>query len=343
MMCGSSHPVPPATMESSRRDGFIHEHARGSLLLVTLWLITILSVLAVAIARYLSLEIRVTKYRLAREEAKVLARSGVYLAMQKLQQDGADTAEPYDWLGDDWAVLPNGDSKDPTAWIVPVQMGAIRVHITDEERKLSLNGLPPGAPPDTLTRLLEQLGVSQAPELEKRIADYRDGPKEGEDKPEIPYFAKNGDFAVPEELMDLPDMSPALYEKLVPHLTTHIKKSDEKLNLNTVTHEVLSALGLTSGTVQAIEQFRDKPEGRFTDADLSHLANTLETVSQPYHVPAEDRKVLNSAFGVTSQTFRVVSKGMVERPAVHYQVEAIVKRKDCAARLPTCIVGWKEG
>ena len=44
---------------------------------MTLWLVTILSVLAVAIARYLSLEVRLTKYRLAREQAQALARSGI--------------------------------------------------------------------------------------------------------------------------------------------------------------------------------------------------------------------------------------------------------------------------
>ena len=60
----------------------------GSLLIITLWLVTILSVLAIAVARYLSVEVRLTKHRLASEEAKALARSGVYLAMQRLTQDG---------------------------------------------------------------------------------------------------------------------------------------------------------------------------------------------------------------------------------------------------------------
>ena len=77
----------------------------GSLLVITLWMVATLSVLAVATARYLSTEVRLTKLRLAREQAKTLARSGVYLAMERLKQDADGESDgKYDWLGDDWAT-----------------------------------------------------------------------------------------------------------------------------------------------------------------------------------------------------------------------------------------------
>ena len=80
----------------------------GSLLIMTLWLVTILSLLAIAIARYPSLEIRLTKYRAARDQAAILARDGVNLAMQWLAEDAQEGESPeggsgkkqYDWLGD---------------------------------------------------------------------------------------------------------------------------------------------------------------------------------------------------------------------------------------------------
>ena len=104
---------------------------RGSLLVITLWLVTLLSVFAIAVARHLSLELRLTKYQLARERAKALARSGVSLAMQQLAADAADAEEPYDWLGDDWALPQEA---------VQTADGVIQVRaIADEERKLDLN------------------------------------------------------------------------------------------------------------------------------------------------------------------------------------------------------------
>ena len=72
---------------------------------MTLWLVTILSVLAVAIGRYLSLGVKMAGYRLAREQAVTLARGGVYLAMQRLADDPPEAeGQAYDWEGDEWAA-----------------------------------------------------------------------------------------------------------------------------------------------------------------------------------------------------------------------------------------------
>ena len=110
----------------------------GSLLIITLWLVTILSLLAIAIARYLSLEIRLTTYRAAREQAAILARDGVYLAMQRLAVDakegetpeGASGQKPYDWPGDEWAQVTGISGSEPSRQIV--------ITIDDEQRKVKI-------------------------------------------------------------------------------------------------------------------------------------------------------------------------------------------------------------
>ena len=71
---------------------------RGSLLVMTLWIITILGALSVAVARYLSTEVRVTRYRLARHEARELAHSGIVLALTLIQEDQIQTPTA-DWSG----------------------------------------------------------------------------------------------------------------------------------------------------------------------------------------------------------------------------------------------------
>lgn len=114
----------------------------GSLLIVTLWIVTILGALSVAVARYLSTEVRLTRYRLARSEARELARSGVVFAQQLLQQDPAP--EPQ-------TVSPSAGRR-------------MTVTITDEERKLNVNT----ATPAQLSVLLGDDALAQA------IADYAD-------------------------------------------------------------------------------------------------------------------------------------------------------------------------
>ena len=65
---------------------------------------------AVAVSSYLSTETRLTRYHLARCQARAWAKAGVLLAMQRLASDAMqpeDASQPelaYDWLGDDWAV-----------------------------------------------------------------------------------------------------------------------------------------------------------------------------------------------------------------------------------------------
>ena len=147
----------------------------GSLLIITLWLVTILSVLAVAIGRYLSLGVKITRYRVAREQARTLARNGVYLAMQRLADDTTEAdGKTYDWEGDEWAYIPGGPAGgDPSVWLIPFPapgsgsatlQGRIAVKITDEERKLNINT----APKDQLSMVTGDDALAQA------VVDARD-------------------------------------------------------------------------------------------------------------------------------------------------------------------------
>ena len=232
----------------------------GSLLVITLWLIVILSVLAVAIGRYLSLEVRITKYRLAREEAKVLARSGVYLAMQRLAQDAASDPsgkkEEYDWLGDEWAYVRNEAS--PETWVVPLEGGdrdsggarrQLTIHIEDEERAVSLNaewaeGKDQALLWQTAQGVLDGVGVADPIGVAAAIRDYQDSDK-GADDPGIapPEAAKNAPIRAIEELWDIPFINQLDDAKLEETLRTQTTVwTDGSININTATEPVLIAL-----------------------------------------------------------------------------------------------------
>ena len=297
----------------------------GSLLINTLWLVTILSLLAIAIARYLSLEIRLTTYRAAREQAAILARDGVYLAMQRLAVDanegesleGTSGRKPYDWLGDEWAQITGVSGSEPSRQII--------ITIDDEQRKLNLNAATAGQ----LTQLTGSARIAE------EILDAS--------------LAKHGPFAVPEELGDLPEMTPEAYNGLR-ESTTPYTTLGEPLNLNTVTPEVLRALGLSESAVQLVARFREGPDGALTheqdgvfqEAGLAVL-ETLTDEAGVNLAGTSDGALLSSAlFGVASNTFTIVSEGRIKRPAARVRVEAVVRRAGCPDKAATCVIAWRE-
>ncbi|MBI3321152.1 MAG: general secretion pathway protein GspK [Candidatus Omnitrophica bacterium] len=318
----------------------------GSLLIITLWLVAILAVLAMAIARYLSTEIKLARYRLAREQAAALARSGVYLAMQRLAQDAEQ--EPYDWLGDEWASAPGAEeSEDPAAWVVPVTLGEQRpeadvvVTIVDEERKLPLNL----AEKASLALLLGDDALAQTI-VEARDAESPSNPAEDRPTQIPPYVAKDGGFVAPEELMDLPDVTPELYRTLRANTTPYLTAA-QTLNLNTVTPEVMSALGLTKSAIDAVVRFRDGLDGpaAHTQDGIFTQAGTavLDALGATALIDADRTLLASDRFGVRSETFTVVAEGRAGQPLVQVRVTAVVRRAGCADHVPApCIVAWRE-
>ena len=326
----------------------------GSLLIITLWMIAVLTVLSVAIARHLSLEIRLTKNRLALEQAKILARSGIYLAMQRLSRDQEESdGLSYDWLGDDWAYIPPAQpDDDPTRWVVPFPAdeatevrfaGHLTVQISDEERKLPLNT----ATPAILLALTGDTGIVQA------IVDAFDESDPAEDRPggTPPYFAKNGPFVRHEELLDLPDMTSEVYDVLQAATSPHLLET-EPMNINTVTFDVLRAMGVTESTIDSLTLFRDGLDGPtehaldgiFTQAGVAILETLKNTIGIDLAGTDDGTLLSSNAFNVSSNVFTVAAEGHIARPPVRVRLEAVIRRAACGDGVPApCIIAWKEG
>ena len=327
----------------------------GSLLIITLWLVTILSLLAVAIGRYLSLDVKMTRYRLAREQANTLARDGVYLAMQRLADDRPEAnGQTYDWEGDDWASFSSGGSADGRSdvWVIAFPSpgsgsstvsGRTEIRMTDEERKLDLNA----ATKEQLLALVGDDALAQA------IIDARDAPDAAEDRPagQPPYFAKNGPVAAPEELTDLPGMTPPIYEALRASTSPYVG-AGTALNINTVSVDVLRLLGLAESTVQMIGTFREGPDGPqehaedgvFTRAGLAIVQTLKDAEGVDLTGTPDGNLLIGPTFGVASQTFLVHVEGIIDRPPVRARVEAVVRRASCPKDTPApCLVAWREG
>ncbi len=301
---------------------------QGSLLIMTLWVLAILSVFAIAIARYLSLETHLTRYRVAREQAKSLARAGVYLAAMQLTKDAQDPGEQYDWVGDDWAATPPD---------VTLPEGRIHVlSVTDEQRRLDLNS----ARSDQLELITGSAEIAQA------VRDYVDPEDPTEQRQASPPYApKDAPVVAMEELRDIPVMTPEAFAALQRATTVG---AGTTLNINTVTPEALAAIAPilhdqpSEAIIQILAAARQDPATMDSCIvkDLADMADQLAACTmQDPEAFVELRTKAN--FSVRSSVFRIVSEGLVDSPKVTYRVEAVVQRSQDGTEPPK-ILSWRE-
>ena len=328
----------------------------GSLLVVTLWLVTILSVLAIAIARYLSIEVRLTKYRETRERTKALARGGVYLAMQRLSQDAQ--AEPFDWLGDDWAAVPGADAEQPTTWVIftdeaptdAANRSRVEIQITDMQRSINLNAATEAT--------LAGPELTGSAEMAKAIVDDRDPPEDSETTSgDPPYDPKNGLFAVVEELLDIPGMAdvfPRLSQ--LAFATLDEAPARPSININTAQRDVLLALGADANVAEALVAKRPGIDGVWGTED-DCIAKNLQTAAQEladcafgvgHPTAVQDVQTLlglpTAQVTVSSSVFRIQSQAFVGSPSVTRRIEAVVRRPIQQGQDSTMeMLSWREG
>jgi type II secretory pathway component PulK len=295
---------------------------RGSLLIITLWIVTILGALSVAVARYLSTEVRLTRYRLARQEARELARSGVYLAQRLIQEDIDDPQ--VDWSEEPWAQPQT---------VSPASGRHVTVVITDEERKLNINA----ASADQLEPLLGSLSLAQA------VVDYADADTAGPAESPVeapPYFPKNAPVAALEELRDLPDMTEEVFTALQ-QFTFAAPGASATLavNINTATRDVLQAAGLPT-LADAIVAFRE--QGHYLTSLTPDVVTENPAVPPPFDPADPEFQNARSRLVVASQFFLVRATGSTTQPPVQHRIEAVIQRStDSTAPTPT-IIAWRE-
>jgi len=318
----------------------------GSLLIITLWLISILSVLAVAIGRALSLEVRLTNYQIAREQARALAHGGIYLALQRLAADLGEDA--YDWLEDDWARFPQADAQaDPALWIVPARdeaadagrsVSRVEILMRDEQRKLDLQTVPAA----TLGPLIASDEVAAA------IVDYYDEDKDGVWEATVAeplYYPKDAPVVALEELLGVPGMTAEVFNRLRAVTFAVPDAAVTTVNINTAEPEVLRAAGLPEGIAVGIVGFRQ--QGHY----FTRLSPTVETDGPSPPFEPSDTQFLNALprLTVSAELFTIMATGRSSRSRAVYRVEACVKRGVSGAPAVTLggksfrILSWREG
>lgn len=166
---------------------------RGTILIVTIWIITLLAGMALVFAHTMRIETQATGNRIYQVQSRELANGAIAYA-KALATDAIDKtlADDPQAVGDDWIILIKPDDEQDSS----VSYGMI-----DEAGKVNLNTA-------TQEMLIKLPGMTE--ELAAAIIDWRDGDSElttngAEDEYYLtldePYTAKNGPIESIDELL----------------------------------------------------------------------------------------------------------------------------------------------
>ncbi|KPK41765.1 MAG: hypothetical protein AMJ78_04550 [Omnitrophica WOR_2 bacterium SM23_29] len=309
------------------------EREKGTILIITLWILTILTVLSVGVAGRMGLELKLTGFYRDNLKALYLAKAGIERAIEIVNVED----HMIDNLSERWSN--NAEEQSPLFKTINVaEIGTFTVshHFTednmfygvqDEERRININN----APKQIIERLIEYLNpeIADASEVAALIEDWRDTDtvREG-GSPEYIYSSegyprKDDYFDAAEEVLLVKDMTKEIFDNIKEHITVYPAKPEGKLNINTASLPSLVALGLSVEIAQKLITTRaglDGTEGTSDDIPFNQGAFNTFLNDNDATLPPESANLV--AFG--SYYFRIISYGETDNKKGHKTIVCIV-------------------
>ena len=259
------------------------EHNKGMALLMTLLVVTLLSVLIIAMHSRSLLALTKAKNSVNSLNASYVMRSGVSAAMGFLEKDAKATT--IDSLSEAWA-------QEIVRF--PVGEGTVSIRIGDEASRFNINTLvsPQGKINDKAVerfgRLLKVVGSKEA--LSEIVAEWLRSNRGG-----LSYTFRDAS-----ELRLVPEVGSETVNKIEKYVTVYTDRMNERnININTVGREVLLALSpqLNESLVEGIMGYRRatpfqeigevKNVQGINDAILSTFSDVIDVKSSNFSVWAE--------------------------------------------------------
>ena len=227
-----------------------------------LWVLTLLTVMAVGMTAAQRTETALTENQIADARFRALADAAIAYAMFSFLMPAPDSVltGSGDGTGDAGPWVPNGA---PRVWRFAGE--GVSIAISNEQSRINLNQ----APPELLAALIEAFEVSddEARSLADAIADWRDeddlhllNGAEDDDYEAAgrTLGAKDAPFTAVEELQPVLGVSPALYRRLAPELS--VDSDGNQIDQSFASPAVLAALqGIPLAEAELQVQERDSP------------------------------------------------------------------------------------
>lgn len=321
----------------------------GSILIITLWALSLLSIFAVSLGHNIASQLRLADHLQDRLKMYYLAKAGIERAIIEVVDN--DETPNYDSLNEIWAnseeffkEVPLGDGYVTVSYRI---MNGVEQEgkedeevygIMDESSKININK----ASAEILGVLLERVGElerDEAIDIANAIIDWRDvdiitSPGGAENKYyknlKLSYECKNEKFQVIEELLLIKGMSPEIFSKIKDIITIY---GEDKVNINTASFTTLYGLGLSKDLAERIIEFRQGSDGETGTEDdkIFKTIGELKSIGPLFRGESNqiDQLISLNMLTVRSDVFRINSSGILKRGKQQWQrsIVCIVKRQ----------------
>ncbi|WAH56007.1 type II secretion system protein GspK [Pseudomonas silvicola] len=229
---------------------------QGMALLLVLWAMALLAMLLGTLVVEVRQQARLGLWQTEHTRASLAAEAGLNLAVRAL----TDADPPRRWVADGRVQALRFDDA------------TLQVSVRSERGKLDLNA----AAAADFARLVEALGSGQGRALAAALEQRRDG-----NQPPLRAL---------EELRDLPGMSTALYQALVPDVTVWSgQENPDPAFASPVLQRALglprvAALAGDAGQVLSIRSQAQLPDGFTAVIDSTVLLSPMENGARPFRV-----------------------------------------------------------
>ncbi len=240
----------------------IRRSEKGIALIMVLWVLVLLGIVALNYLSSSKWNIASTRNLKDETVSYYMALSGYNEAVNYLLNDKDQTFDFSDEDGNFWT----SEDAVPVTGRKAVGAGWVDIKIIDEDSKININTATPdmlrslfayaGVPDDDILIMIDSIADWKDPDSDEHLNGAEDEYYEGLDEP---YKAKNMNFDIPEELALVRGVKPEyLYggektKALLPLITTF---GSGNININTVSREMMQAMGLDDGTIDAIMKQR---------------------------------------------------------------------------------------
>jgi general secretion pathway protein K len=345
-------------------------------LVITLWVLVLLSLIGLAFVRTVRVDARISRYHKNNLQALLLAKSGLTVLTADILADNNE----FDSLSEDWlrkysytkeemdkkghgSSLREFEVKDKDGKL----LGTYSVRITDEMGKFNINAID-----EAMDNMVKYLFDSVQSDNKEGIVDsildwidpddlHRLNGAEEEYYKELssPYHCKNGPLDTLEEMLFIRGITPQIFygtdkSKGIASLVRIYPSKEEsvRINVNTAPIEVLEALLKEFGESlpQSILEQRSGRDGIEPSEDDEPFKNTQDILKLPSCLEVltglkkeEDKKGwtdrLMKRIDVRSSVFRVESTGRLKNYNAKRKITTILRRDSSGLKT----LYWREG
>jgi len=316
---------------------------RGSILIITLWILAILSLLAISFAHHTTVGIKLTEYHISSLKNLYICKAAIKRACYELNRD-----KEYDSLNDSWSNNPEafkntsvGDGTFTVSYQSEKDDEEINTvyGMVDEQRKLNINKLVKDGVVDEIRlsqvkKLLEILDIDTV--IANYIVDWLDSDSSGDGEEDfyqglsVPYHCKNNLIESLEEMYLISGITAEIFKKLKPYITIY---GDGKININTAGEQVFAALGMDNMLTQQILSYRSQDGGEDDLYSFKTLDSIIPNLNNYQQLTSAQSQILTvliqtGYLTVSSRFFTAMVTGMLDNNKLIKRVNVVLQREE---------------